>query len=52
MHSVQIRTRETYMKGMKILLRYVILTRELACPVLYNGREIKRISEMMTQVRL
>jgi len=43
MYSVQIRTSKSYMKGMKILLRYVILTGELAYPLLYNSRKIKRI---------
>lgn len=50
MYSVQIRMREIYMKGMKILLRDVNLTRELAYPLLYNSKEIKRISKIMTQV--
>lgn len=50
MYCVQIRMRESYMKGIKILLRYVVLTRELACLLLYNSRGIKRISKIMTQV--
>lgn len=49
MYCVWIRTSESYMKGVQILLRYVILTRELGYP-LYNSREIKRISEIMTEV--
>lgn len=50
MCSVQIRTSDSYMKGMKILLRSVILTRELAYPLLYGSRKIKRIPEIMAKV--
>lgn len=50
MYAVQIRTSESYMKEIKILLRYVILTRELAYQLLYNSRKIKRVSEIMTEV--
>lgn len=41
---------ESYMKEKKNLLRYVILTRDLAYALLYNSKLVKRVSEIMSEV--